>query len=269
MKYHFEKSVACDLGVEEAILLANVEFWIEKNAANNKHFYDGAYWTYNSKKAFAKLFPFWSEKQVRRMLDKLIKRGYLKAGNYNQKNYDKTLWYTSARPEFLVYLKSLGPFGPIDAPVWEGREQNDTLGPNGPIERPKWADGVAQMGQPIPDNKPNIKTTVNRSKNPIHTLPLIDQPQEKAQYIAERILENLGDAKSKQFYFLVANHIPENVIKTNIAEILTDGAEHPAKLFTHRMMAYAKDKIGKPAGSGSLFSELQDKREQVASTMLA
>lgn len=53
MKPHsFNPLLAKEVGIECAILLYNIEFWIEKNKANNKHFYEGRYWTYNSTKAF-------------------------------------------------------------------------------------------------------------------------------------------------------------------------------------------------------------------------
>ena len=111
----------------------------------------------------------------------------------------------------------------------------------------------------------NTHKTVNRSKNPIHQLPLIDQPQEKTQYIAERILEKLGDEQSKKFYLLVAHRIPEIAIKQTIAEILADGADNPAKLFTHRMKKYAEGHLGAPSG----FDALQNKQRELENAMRA
>jgi hypothetical protein len=113
----------------------------------------------------------------------------------------------------------------------------------------------------------NRETTVNRSKNPIHDLPLIDQPKEKTEDIAERILEKLGDQNSKKFFLLVASRIPEIIIKRNIAEILEDGADHPAKLFTFRMQEFAKDQLAKSANANGLFSDLQDGRNALHDAM--
>ena len=92
--YHFDEKVAVEVGVNAAIVLENFKFWINKNIANNKHYYDGEYWTYNSIKAFEILFPFWSSKQIRTILNKLIDNGYLNTGNYNKSPYDRTLWYS-------------------------------------------------------------------------------------------------------------------------------------------------------------------------------
>ena len=269
MKYHFEQHVAIKTGVEEAIMLSNIEYWVEKNAANGKHFYDGSYWTYNSKKAFAHLFPFWSEKQVRRILEKLIKLGYLKSGNYNQKNYDKTLWYTSVRPAFLDHLESLGPNGPIDTPKWAGDGNPKTLGPNGPMDRPKQANGTAQMGQPIPDNKPDIKQTVNvngskkkGSGDIIRELPTLEIDPAHQALIAETIARELGDHKSQSFYQLVAARIPEDVIIAAVSSVKNDGARNGGAVFTHKMRQYAEDRLER--GEATQHGELQAGRLNLA-----
>jgi hypothetical protein len=59
------------------------------------------------------------------------------------------------------------------------------------------------------------------------------------EYVAQYILEELGDKKSEKFYKLVASKIPENVIRQALAEIRADGAKYPAKVFTHKMKQYA------------------------------
>ena len=43
MNYILNVEVAVKYGVDEAIMLENIVFWIRKNQANNKHFYDGEY----------------------------------------------------------------------------------------------------------------------------------------------------------------------------------------------------------------------------------
>jgi hypothetical protein len=99
-KYNFNKSYMFNVGfaekygVNEAIILQNLIFWIEQNKANEKNFYDGYYWTFNSIKAFTELFPFWTNRQIGFILESLIKQGIIKKGNYNKAGYDRTLWYT-------------------------------------------------------------------------------------------------------------------------------------------------------------------------------
>ena len=93
MVYSFDTEIAQRFGVNEAILIQNIAYWIRKNEANDKHFHDGRYWTYNSAEAFAELFPFWSVNQIRRLLSRLVEIGVLIKGNYNASQYDRTAWY--------------------------------------------------------------------------------------------------------------------------------------------------------------------------------
>jgi len=92
---------AIKYGVHEAILLYNLKFWIAKNRANGKNFHDGRTWTYNSQKAFAKLFPYLSEAKIQRALAKLAKLGVILKGNYNKMRYDRTTWYAVADESLL------------------------------------------------------------------------------------------------------------------------------------------------------------------------
>lgn len=93
MNHQFEVSDAEKYGVECAIILSNLRFWIQKNKANNKHFYKGRYWTYNSAKAFSEIFPYWSPSQVSRYIKKLEDAGAILTDNFNQSAYDRTKWF--------------------------------------------------------------------------------------------------------------------------------------------------------------------------------
>ena len=93
MEMHsFNTKIAQKYGIVCAILLQNLFYWTEKNKANNVHFHDGYYWTYNSNKAFEELFPYLSGRQIKYALDSLEENGLIKKGNYN-KSCDRTLWY--------------------------------------------------------------------------------------------------------------------------------------------------------------------------------
>lgn len=99
IKHSFDVSLAVEFGVNAAILYENILFWVRKNEANEKHFHDGHYWTYNSAKAFKELFPYMGEKQIRNSLKILEDEGYLITGNYNKSSYDRTKWYSISRKE--------------------------------------------------------------------------------------------------------------------------------------------------------------------------
>lgn len=66
MIHNFDSDIAKEYGILEAILLNHIYYWIEKNRANEQNFFDGKYWTYNSTKAFAELFPYAQEKQIKK-----------------------------------------------------------------------------------------------------------------------------------------------------------------------------------------------------------
>lgn len=109
----FNEDIAKKYGVDGAIIIQNLYYWIEHNAANDKHFYDGRYWTYNSQKAFAELFPFWTINQIKRIVTKLKKAGAIHVGNYNKNPYDHTAWYALdesvlkiLNPNFINEVKS-------------------------------------------------------------------------------------------------------------------------------------------------------------------
>ena len=102
MIHSFDVNIAKKYGIEEAILLNHLYFWIEKNRANNKHCYDGYYWTYSSKKAFTDLFPYLTERQVDYALKKLLDDGLIMKGNYNKSGYDRTLWYAITKNGYSI-----------------------------------------------------------------------------------------------------------------------------------------------------------------------
>ena len=91
--FTFDEKIAKKYGVNEAIMLQNIVFWIKKNKANNKHYYDNKFWTYNSVNAFAEIFSFWTVRQIRTILNSLIDQNAIIAGNYNENPFDQTRWY--------------------------------------------------------------------------------------------------------------------------------------------------------------------------------
>lgn len=91
--YYIDPECAKKYGFEEAALLSHIVYWIQRNKANGKNFHDDKTWTYQSLKAFVEMFPFWSKRQIERMLEKLKTVGVLITGNYNNSAYDRTLWY--------------------------------------------------------------------------------------------------------------------------------------------------------------------------------
>ena len=135
MIYCFDGRVAKEYGVNAAVILYNLDFWIKKNKGNEKHFYDGTYWTYNSARAFTEVFEFLSERQIQACLKKLVDDGILITGNYNKIAYDRTLWYAITKKGYSILR-------------------------NGEMETTKLSNGTTQIVEPIPDINTNINTDI-------------------------------------------------------------------------------------------------------------
>lgn len=93
MAHQFEVDIAVEYGVNAAVLFQNISFWCAKNKANGHNYFDGRYWTYNSRRAFTELFPYLSERQIKTAIDKLVDDGMLVTGCYNRDPRDRSLWY--------------------------------------------------------------------------------------------------------------------------------------------------------------------------------
>lgn len=147
-------------GFEEAALLWWIVHWIKRSTANGTNYHDGSTWIYNSRRAWAELFPCWSEKQIYRILDNLIDRGVIKKGEYNTNKYDRTKWYALRDEQlFGVRLKSDSELG------------NSTV-PNGTMDSPEPDSQLSQTGQPIPikNNSKEVQKEVNTPYLPLSEL---------------------------------------------------------------------------------------------------
>ena len=141
MEHQFNVELATKLGVEKAVIIHNMYYWINHNAKNNKNVYDSSVWTYNSASAFGKLFPYIKDRTISRYLLELERDGYIKTGNYSDNIFDKTKWY-SFTDNFLEELKNLG----FDI-------ENILLSQNVHIDTHKMANRTTESGEQITDSK--------------------------------------------------------------------------------------------------------------------
>ena len=148
------------IGLNEAIVLQQVHYWLEINRKANKNFHDGCYWTYNSMKNWHENdFSFWCFDTVKRTFTSLVKKGYLIAGNYNRQKFDQTKWYT-------IDYKALEMLNlPISAKCTNGAEPLISLisanctngeGQFAPMEE-------GNLHQPIPENNTEINLSNDKS----------------------------------------------------------------------------------------------------------
>lgn len=83
--------LAKEIGLNESIMLLQVDFWI--NHADN--YKDGQWWTYQSVRQMQeKAFPYWSLMTINRTVKSLETKGYITIGNYNKRKSDSTRWIT-------------------------------------------------------------------------------------------------------------------------------------------------------------------------------
>ncbi len=87
-------NLAALVGLNEAIILQQIHYWVEKNEEKSKNLHEGLYWTYNTYEEWQRQFPFWSISTIKRIIKNLESKGYIMSGNYNSLTFDKTKWYT-------------------------------------------------------------------------------------------------------------------------------------------------------------------------------
>ena len=118
----FNVSEAVKYGVEKAILLQHIRFWVHQNKGKDTHFHEGKVWMYQSVADIKKHYPYWSNQKIGRILRDMESLGIILSGNFNKIGYDQTKWYTLN------------------------------------IDCSELNNGDSKIEQPIPDTKPNTKT---------------------------------------------------------------------------------------------------------------
>lgn len=185
MNHSFDKDIAVQFGIAEAIILNHMQFWIEKNEANGKNFYDGSYWTYNSTKAYAEIFPYFSQRQIQNALKHLRDEGILKTGNYNDVAYDRTLWYAFTEKGISIMQKCKMDYADL-------------------------SNGLCKNVEPIPDNKTdNINTDSKQIKKSKKSFETVSHPNDFSQGGNVHRVENLqtNALSSNNINALSANNI--------------------------------------------------------------
>lgn len=89
----FTPSLAVKVGLNEAIFLQKLYYWVMKHQEDDVNFFDGRYWVYNSLDQWLLQFPFFSKSTLQRAIQSLVKQGLILKGNYNQHQHDRTVWY--------------------------------------------------------------------------------------------------------------------------------------------------------------------------------
>lgn len=121
--------LAKKIGLNEAIILQQIHYWLRGAENKNNNYFDGRYWVYNTYEEWGKQFPWWSISTIRRAFKNLEQKKLLIVGNYNKLQIDNTKWYS------INYEKLEGMSRPS--------VQNEQT------ECSKWTDGPVQNEQTI------------------------------------------------------------------------------------------------------------------------
>lgn len=89
-----DRYLATIIGLNEAIVLQQIHYWLELNKKNKRNYHEGKYWTYNAISKWQEEFPFWSVETVKRTFKRLRDADLIMVGNFNVYQFDRTLWYT-------------------------------------------------------------------------------------------------------------------------------------------------------------------------------
>lgn len=135
--HSFNVQYAATYGVSEAVLIAHFQKWINHNIVMKKNFHDGRTWMYQTRAEISAWFPYFTEKQVRTLIDKLVKYGVIIKGNYNTSNFDKTVWYAFKDEEIFTTAQT------VQSSAIQKGQSSDRLGQS-----------TAKKGHTIPCTKP-------------------------------------------------------------------------------------------------------------------
>lgn len=147
-------SLAVAVGLNEAIVLQQVHYWLRNAEANRRHdnYQDGRWWVYNSYPEWKRdAFPWWSEDTIQRVFKNLEKKGLLITGKLSNNPYDQRKWYS------IDYdaLDALNLRSSITATCV------DALPQNAPMDDSKMRSSHhRKMRSSITENKTTTETTV-------------------------------------------------------------------------------------------------------------
>jgi hypothetical protein len=146
--------------VQKAILLKEIYGWLCLNLGKKKNIRHGIVWTYMSAAHFGQKFPYMNSRSICRWLTELEKNRWLYSSDFNQKNYDKTKWYTVNFVRYDAAVNSISHTirqnDQWSRQIDQAIRQNDQR--------------TSQVGQPIPTPKTTPKPINNISKGQIKDL---------------------------------------------------------------------------------------------------
>lgn len=91
----FSRGLAQKIGLEKAIILQQLHFWIEINKRDGKNYYEDCYWVYSSLEQWIERdFSWWSRRKLITLFGELIELGLLIKKQFKRQILDCTNYYT-------------------------------------------------------------------------------------------------------------------------------------------------------------------------------
>jgi len=143
MNHSFSVEVAIRYGVPCALVLGHIDFLIAKAKKDGANKHNGKYWANKSVKKIAEMYPYYTEKQIRRAIDKLRSEGLVITNHFPTSGCPSTLWYTLSRKG-----KTMIAMGVSDLPPGANQfdPQGETFTPPGQNEQPPGANQFDPQG---------------------------------------------------------------------------------------------------------------------------
>ena len=83
---------------------------------------EGRTWTYQTLDEIQAHFPYYSKRQIERIINHLVHKGVLIKGNFNDTGYDRTLWYAFINEDMFT----ISPNGEMDN-TKRGNQKHQTV----------------------------------------------------------------------------------------------------------------------------------------------
>jgi len=92
---YFAKTLTKYIGLEKAIILQQVHFWLEVNKRDEKNYYENRYWVYSSFEQWAERdSSWWSQRKLLSLFCKLCDSKILIKKQLKKEQMDRTNFYT-------------------------------------------------------------------------------------------------------------------------------------------------------------------------------
>lgn len=182
--HSFNITLAEKYGVEQAILIEHIYWWVHKNECDGIEDMakDGKVWCRSTAKGFAKYIPYLKPDKIWRILRKM--EGHiLLVGNFNKQALNQTLWYTFT-DEFKKELEDLN----YDFENFKNANLKNEKSYNSIINNP------INKEDKIKEDKEKVLSDDNTKKGVRFIKPTIEQ-------IVEFISEKKLDVDAEKFFF--------------------------------------------------------------------